>query len=162
MFLKSSTIFLLHLELNPKNGFKLKTGFDFRRSVSVRLTFWLQLYYIPGGRRCSVQMPIRGCAADMSRVFSNLGTFMGFKFPYFHWIFCNFGILMGCKWPTFGWMSAILVYWWVANSQIFAEKPDMKWYSHGSYLKISRGTPHPNSRVSTPPPLGGGGTTYKL
>ena len=27
----------------PKNGFKLKTGFDFRRSVSVRLTFWLQL-----------------------------------------------------------------------------------------------------------------------
>ena len=26
-----------------KNGFKLKTGFDFRRSVSVRLTFWLQL-----------------------------------------------------------------------------------------------------------------------
>ena len=27
-----------------ENGFKLKTGFDFRRSVSVRLTFWLQLY----------------------------------------------------------------------------------------------------------------------
>ena len=28
-----------------------------------------------------------------------------------------------------------------------------KWYSHGSYLKISRGTPLPNSRVSiTPPP----------
>ena len=41
--LKSSTIFLLHLELKPENGFKLKTGFDFRRSVSVRLTFWLQL-----------------------------------------------------------------------------------------------------------------------
>ena len=39
MFLKSSTIFLLHLEQKPKNGFKLKTGFDFRRSVSVRLTF---------------------------------------------------------------------------------------------------------------------------
>ena len=28
----------------PENGFKLKTGFDFRWSVSVRLTFWLQLY----------------------------------------------------------------------------------------------------------------------
>ena len=39
MFLMSSTIFLLHLELKPENGFKLKTGFDFRRSVSVRLTF---------------------------------------------------------------------------------------------------------------------------
>ena len=26
-----------------KNGFKLKTGFDFRQSVSVQLTFWLQL-----------------------------------------------------------------------------------------------------------------------
>ena len=36
MLLKSSTIFLLHLELKPKNGFKLKTGFEFRRSVSVR------------------------------------------------------------------------------------------------------------------------------
>ena len=45
MFLKSSTIFLLHLELKPKNGFKLKIGFDFRRSVSVWLTFWLQLFY---------------------------------------------------------------------------------------------------------------------
>ena len=45
MFLKSSTIFLLHLELKPKNGLKLKTGFDFRRSVSVQLTFWLQLYF---------------------------------------------------------------------------------------------------------------------
>ena len=43
MFLKdlASTIFLL--QLKPKNGFKLKTGFDFRRSVSVRLTYWLQL-----------------------------------------------------------------------------------------------------------------------
>ena len=30
-------MFLLYLELKPKNGFKLKTGFDFRRSVSVRL-----------------------------------------------------------------------------------------------------------------------------
>ena len=39
MFLKSSTIFLLHLELKPENGFKSKTGFDYRRSVSVRLTF---------------------------------------------------------------------------------------------------------------------------
>ena len=29
MFLKSSTVFLLHLELKPKHGFKLKTGFDF-------------------------------------------------------------------------------------------------------------------------------------
>ena len=45
MFLESSTIFLLHLELKHKNSFKLKTGFDFRQwSVSVRLTFWLQLY----------------------------------------------------------------------------------------------------------------------
>ena len=42
LFLKSSTIFLLHLELKPENGFKLKTGFDIRRSVSIRLTFWLQ------------------------------------------------------------------------------------------------------------------------
>ena len=25
----------------PENGFKLKTGFDLRRSVSVRLTFWV-------------------------------------------------------------------------------------------------------------------------
>ena len=39
MLLKSSNIFLHHLELKPKNVFKLKTGFDFRRSVSVRLTF---------------------------------------------------------------------------------------------------------------------------
>ena len=30
---------LFHLELKPENGFKLKTGFDFGRSVSVRLTF---------------------------------------------------------------------------------------------------------------------------
>ena len=37
--LNSSTIFLLHLELKPKNGFKLKTGFDCKRSVLVRLTF---------------------------------------------------------------------------------------------------------------------------
>ena len=36
MFLKSSTIFLLYLELKPENSIKLKTGFDFRRSVSVR------------------------------------------------------------------------------------------------------------------------------
>ena len=46
MFLQSLTIFLLYLELKSKNGFKLKTGFDFRRSVSVRLTIWLQLYWV--------------------------------------------------------------------------------------------------------------------
>ena len=39
-FLKSSTIFLLHLELKPKTGFELKTDFEFKRwSVLVRLTF---------------------------------------------------------------------------------------------------------------------------
>ena len=40
-------VLLLHLELKPQNVFKLKTGFNFRRSVSVRLTFWLQLYSEP-------------------------------------------------------------------------------------------------------------------
>ena len=37
MFLKSSTLFLLHLELKSKNGFKLKTGFDysFKRNIHI-------------------------------------------------------------------------------------------------------------------------------
>ena len=40
----------------------------------------------PGVGVLSVQMSIWGCAADVGRVFSNSGTFMGPKFTYFHQI----------------------------------------------------------------------------
>ena len=50
MFFKSSTIFLLHLELKPKNGFKLKTGFDFRRSVFGSVNLLTTALFMTGPR----------------------------------------------------------------------------------------------------------------
>ena len=66
---------------------------------------WAQTWVWGGmqGGGCSVQKSICGCAAGMGRVFNNFGTFVNHKFEYI------------CK------ISAILEYWWVTISPLFAE-----------------------------------------
>ena len=105
--------------------------------------------FVCGGGGGSLQISIWGCAADVGRVFSHFGSFLGRKFTYFPWICISF------------------IYWWVANRlflqnfidfgilmgrklAIVCKKIKMKWYnSHGSYSKSPAGSTVPNSSVSS-------------
>ena len=94
------------------------------------------------------------CAADLSWVFSNFGTFMGRKFTYFRrilaiWYVGGLQIAHVCRIP------AILVYWWVENSRIFAKT--RTWSGMGPIWKSPAAHPYPNFSMSKAPSRGGGG-----